>query len=60
MPELIEVRERRGKKLKEVLNAIGAYCTETAPCADGFALEKGLEIAALRSAPVSGGGCPRF
>ena len=44
MPELIEVRERRRERLKNVLKAVEAYWTETAPCGEGFALEKGLEL----------------
>jgi hypothetical protein len=38
MPELIEVHERRWEELKEVLKAVDAYWTETAPCSEGFAL----------------------
>ena len=44
MPELTEVRERRGEKLKEVLQAVEAYWTETASCGEGFTLENGLEL----------------
>jgi hypothetical protein len=44
MPELIEVREQRWEKLKEVLNAVEAYWTETAPWGKGFAVENGLEL----------------
>lgn len=44
MPELIEVRERRAQKLNEVLKAVEAYWTATAPCGEAFALEKGLDL----------------
>jgi hypothetical protein len=44
LPELIEERERRRAKLREVLNEVEAYWKATAHCGDGFTVEKGLEL----------------
>jgi|GEM_PF-3820338 len=44
MPELIEARERRRDKLRQVLREVETYWNETAPCGEGFTIEKGLEL----------------
>jgi len=44
MPELIAERERRREKLHHILREVETYWKDTAPCGEGFTVEKGLEL----------------